>query len=144
MEEHVDRYEDMINLPHHTSTARPRMSREARAAQFSPFAALTGYEAAVRETARLTDAERELTEDEKALINEKLLIISEHSGGEIPLAVTYFEEDDRKAGGAYVRACGSFVRIDEFEKALYLSSGERILIERIRSIEAPFLKDHVF
>ena len=141
MEEKRDSYEDMLHLPHHVSTLRPRMSKEARAAQFSPFAALTGYEDAVRETARLTENERELTEDEKSLINEKLLMIAEHEGDALTVAVTYFEEDDRKAGGSYVRACGSFVRMDEFEKTLYLSNGEKILIERIRSIDAPFLKE---
>ena len=142
MEEKWDNYEDIMHLSHYVSSVRPRMSREARAAQFSPFAALTGYEEAVRETARLTENESELTEDEKALINEKLLMIAEYEGDALPIEVTYFEEDDRKSGGAYVHACGMFVRMDEFEKTLYLSSGERILIERIRSIDAPFLKEN--
>ena len=136
------KYADIIDLPHYVSIKRSIMSREARAAQFSPFAALTGYDAAVRETARLTEEERELTEDEKALINEKILMVSECIEEAPRICVTYFIEDEKKRGGAYVTLTGRCTRIDEFERCIYLSSGERILIERIRSIEAPFLKDN--
>ncbi len=136
MEKKQDQYLDILHLPHHVSSTRPRMSEEARAAQFSPFAALTGYEDAVRETARLTDTKSELTEDEKTWINEKLLMIAECAEESPRVSVTYFVEDEKKPGGAYVTVSGRSKRIDEFEKRLYLSEGESILIERIRDIES--------
>lgn len=131
------KYDDIIDLPHYTSGKRPRMSEEARAAQFSPFAALTGYEQAVRETARLTESQTELTEDEKTRINEILCVIAECAAEAPRVKVTYFVEDDKKSGGAYVTLSGRFRRIDEYEKKLYLINGESILIERIRAIETP-------
>ena len=129
-------YDDIIDLPHHTSKKRPRMSPEARAAQFSPFAALTGYDQAVRETARLTEPQTELTEDEKARINEVLRMLIECEEEASELKIVYFVEDEKKTGGAYVTRSGRFKRIDEFEKKLYLTSGEGISIQRIRAIEA--------
>ncbi len=130
------KYDDIIHLPHHTSRKRPRMSPEARAAQFSPFAALSGYEAAVRETARLTESQSELTEDEKERINQKLLMLAESVTEAPRIRVTYFVEDTKKSGGVYVTVLGRFRRIDEYEKRLYLADGEYIPIEKIREIES--------
>lgn len=136
MEDKQGKYEDIIHLPHHSSTTRQRMSREARAAQFSPFAALTGYEAAVRETARQTDTQSVLTEDEKEQINEKLLMLVECKEQEPLIRVTYFVEDEKKEGGAYVSVSGNFKRIDCIEGIIYLTDGQRISIEQIREIES--------
>mgnify|MGYP003305899876 CR=1 FL=1 len=94
-----NRYDDIINLRHYSSPARPRMSRMNRAAQFAPFAALTGYDAAVTETARLTDMRHELTEDERIMLSEKLHILSENEQGRPVVGITYFMPDSRKSGG---------------------------------------------
>lgn len=141
MEENQDKYQDILYLPHHVSTTRPKMSPEARAAQFSPFAALTGYENAVRETARLTESQSELTEDEKAWINEKLLMIAECAKETPWINVTYFVEDGKKEGGSYETISGRFDRIDEFEKILLLTDGINIPIEKIRDIRSTCLKE---
>ena len=90
-------YDDIINLPHHVSAARPQMSMMDRAAQFSPFAALTGYDAAIKETARLTDQKIELDDYEKEEINDKIQLIAEHLGEDFEIVITYFQPDGRKA-----------------------------------------------
>lgn len=131
----ITQYEDMLHLPHHTSVLRPRMSNLERAAQFSPFAALTGYEAAIAETARQTDTRAELDESEKALLNEKLQILRKHIDRRPAVTITYFRPDERKAGGAYVRAAGTVQRIDETERRLVLADRTTIPIEQIYAIE---------
>ena len=131
-----NKYADIIDLPHHVSEKRPRMSREARAAQFSPFAALTGYEDAVRETARLTETQSELTEEEKDRINEKLLMLVESAAEHPRMKVTYFVKDRKKSGGSYVTVIGRFARIDEYERRVYFSEGESIPIDGIREVES--------
>lgn len=108
-------YDDIINLPHHTSTTRPRMPRENRAAMFSPFAALTGYEAAIKETARLTDERIELSENMIEDLDAKLAILAEKVEEHPKIAVTYFRSDAKKAGGAYVTTAGALKKIDEYE-----------------------------
>ena len=101
---HFHRYDEIIHLPHPVSQTHPRMGRLERAAQFSPFAALTGYDDAVRETARLTDAQRELAEDEQALLERQLLRVQMLLDAGTPpvVAVTWFQPDAKKQGGAYV------------------------------------------
>ncbi|MBR2431755.1 MAG: hypothetical protein IKB23_02460, partial [Clostridia bacterium] len=100
------KYDDIINMPHHISHTRPRMSNYDWADQFSPFAALTGYDAAVKETERLTDQKLELTDDEKIALNEKLQIIIENIDNIPNVTLTYFEPDKRKAGGKYITKSG--------------------------------------
>ena len=128
-------YDDIINLPHHVSAARPRMPVQDRAAQFMPFRALTGYEDAVQEMARLTDEKLDLSEDEKARLDIKLqpLLDGSMTGQEITL--TWFQPDKRKAGGAYVTTTGQVKKIDDFEGALILLSGESIPVEDILDIQ---------
>lgn len=128
-------YNDIINLPHHTSSSRPRMSVLDRAAQFSPFAALTGYDAAVKETARLTDQWIELDEYEKALLDEKLQFVQEHLEDSMEVAVTYFQPDERKSGGKYVLYTGRVKKIDLYERLLVMAGGVRIPIEDIIAVE---------
>ena len=95
-------YADIIDLPHHVSKRHPQMPMEKRAAQFSLFAAMVGHDAAIRETARLTEEQLELTEDAKAIIDGKLQMIQEHIKEQPEVTVTYFQPDEKKSGGAYV------------------------------------------
>lgn len=97
----MHKYDDIINLPHYTSSKRPRMAMIDRAAQFSPFAALTGYDAAVKETARLTEDRVELDEYQKSALNDRLQIVQERLSDTPVISITYFVPDERKSGGAY-------------------------------------------
>ena len=129
------KYDDIINLPHHTSPTRPRMSSIDRAAQFSPFAALTGYDAAVKETARLTDERIELDENRKSFLNEKLQMIAENSQEHPMVTITYFQPDERKAGGSYVNVTDKAKKIAEYGREIVMEAGTRIPIEQIYEIE---------
>lgn len=133
-------YDDIIDLPHHVSPNRRRMSNTERGAQFSPFAALTGYEAAVEEAARLTDGKKELTEEMKAIIDAKIQAISEHPDAEPQVTITYFKPDERKEGGAYVRVTGAVKEIDRIGKTIVLTGNTRIPMEQIREIEAEWMR----
>ena len=124
-------YDDIIDLPHPTSARHPRMSMTDRAAQFSPFAALVGHGAAIRETARLTDRKIELTEDEKAVLDEKLCLLLD-TGGEA--VFVYFLPDEKKDGGAYVTAAGRIKRLDFLERRVILTDGAVIPVEDILEI----------
>lgn len=128
------KYDDIINLPHPTSSRHPRMSMADRAAQFSPFAALVGHGAAIEETARLTDQKVELTEEEKTLLDEKLRLLLE-TGGEGTF--TWFLPDERKDGGAYITATGKVKKIDPLEGRVILKDWTAIPIEDILEIEVP-------
>ncbi len=125
-------YDDIINLPHPNSAKHPRMSMIDRAAQFSPFAALTGHGAAIEETARLTDRRIELTEEEKTVLDEKLRLLLE-TGGEG--MITYFLPDERKDGGAYVTKLGTIKKIDPLEGRVILTDRTAIPIKDILEIE---------
>ena len=131
----MGQYDDIINLPHHVSSAHPRMSMHDRAAQFMPFRALTGYEDAVQETARLTDEKIELTEDEKSILDRKLQELADRITSQPQVTLTYFQPDKKKTGGAYVSVTGQLRKIDDFEGALILVDGKRILIEDILDIQ---------
>ena len=131
----MGKYDDIINLPHHVSTAHHRMSMLERAAQFQPFRALNGYEAALGETARLTEDRIELTEDEKALLDAKLQKLADQIAGHPLVTVTFFQPDKKKTGGAYVTTTGQLKKIDDFEGVLILLGGERIVIEDILDIQ---------
>ncbi|MCM1299995.1 MAG: YolD-like family protein [Firmicutes bacterium] len=133
-----DRYDDIINLPRHVSPTRHPMSNRDRAAQFSPFAALTGYDSHVREAARLTYSKRELTEEEKQEIEQRLQFLS--GCGDSPIVeVTYFKPDQRKSGGSYETVTAEFKKVDPFELKLVFKSGEEIPLEDIYSIESDAL-----
>lgn len=130
----MGKYDDIIGLPHHVSAAHPHMPMTDRAAQFMPFRALTGYEDAVRETARYTDERIELTEDEKALLDMRLQKLADEIRSQPKVTLTYFRPDKKKAGGAYVCVTGQLKKIDDHEGALILTGGERISIEDILEI----------
>ena len=141
MTESETKYADIIGLPHHTSPTRPRMSVSARAAQFAPFAALTGYGAAVDETARLTDDMIVLDENAKAMLDGKLQIIAEHLNDLPEVTFTYFEPDKKKSGGAYRSVTGRVKEIDEYERVIKLCDGVKIPIRQIYAIvSALFIK----
>lgn len=139
-----DNYEDIINLPHHTSKKHPRMSLEARSAQFAPFAALTGYDEVLSETARLTNERIEIDETIKVIIDSKLQIIKEHIK-EMPLITfMYFVPDSKKDGGKYVTITGNVKKIDEYRNALVLENKTEIPINEIIDICGDFVNNEIF
>ena len=129
------KYDDIINLPHPTSKKHPRMSLYARAAQFSPFAALTGHKAAINETARLTDEKQILSEDVIAKLNEQLNLIKENIGTNQTVTITYFVPDDKKSGGAYISHTGVVKKINEYNHTVVLTDKTVIPIEQISDIK---------
>ena len=131
----MTRYDDIINLPHHVSTTHTPMPVADRAAQFSPFAALTGYEDAIDETARLTQDWIELDENEKERLNEKFQQIKEQLPTHPQVIFTYFEPDQKKQGGAYLTVEGRVKKIDEYRGAFILEDGREVLIESIVGVE---------
>ncbi|MBS7306486.1 MAG: hypothetical protein KIG43_00190 [Eubacteriales bacterium] len=133
-------YDDIINLPHHVSSTRPQMSMLDRAAQFSPFAALTGYDAAIEETGRLTDEKIELDEDTKAALDMKQAYLIEMIDEQPEITIIYFLPDARKAGGAYVTVTGNLKRFDEYERLLILTNGKKIPMDDIADIESDLFK----
>ena len=138
------KYDDIINMPHHISHTRPRMSNYDRAAQFSPFAALTGYDAAVRETERLTDQKLELTDDEKIALNEKLQIIIENIDNTPNVTLTYFEPDKRKAGGKYITKSGKVKEIDSYIGAVVFEDRTKVDINAIKDISSQLFVNYYF
>ena len=127
-------YADIIDMPHHVSKDRPHLSMHQRAAQFSPFAALVGYEDVIEETTRQTDLKRELDETEKAELDRKLSVIAAHLTERPIVVIEYFVPDKTKAGGEYVFKSGTVVKILQAQKKLALSDGTEIRIEDIADI----------
>ena len=121
----TNRYDDIISLPHHQSKTRPHMPLIDRAAQFSPFAALTGYDDAVKETARQTHRKAELSEEMQACLQEKLQILKARLRTNPEAVLTYFEADEKKAGGTYRTIRGRVRRIDEYRRVIVLLEEER-------------------
>lgn len=120
------KYDDMLDLPHHTSPRHPRMSLRDRAAQFAPFSALTGYDDVIDETARLTDGRIELSEDARALLDVKQRLLQRWIGERPRITVVHFVADQRKNGGAYRSFTGNLLRIDETEREMVFADGTRI------------------
>lgn len=141
MKDNDHRYDDIIDLPHHISSKRGRMSGMDRAAQFSPFAALTGYDAAVRETARLTARRTELAEDSRAELDRKHQRLMEHLKERPEVTVTYFQPDLRKAGGAYVTVTGHLEKMIPTQQLMILEGDVRIFLEEVRQLESPLFHD---
>ena len=120
----MSKYEDIINLPHHRSKTHPHMPLIDRAAQFAPFAALTGYGDAIDETARLTDGHPDLDEQQLSELNERLLQIMAEPNAVV--RITYFVPDEKKAGGRYEQAERVIKKIDEIAKVIVTDGGEKI------------------
>ena len=139
-------YDDIINLPHHVSATHPQMSLSDRAAQFSPFAALTGHDAAIRETQRPTEEWVELEEDRKELLDEKLQMIRESLAGEMrglglqEVLFTYFQPDEKKSGGAYITISGKVKKIDEYSRQVILEDGTALAMEYIADIQGELFR----
>ncbi len=129
-------YDDILYLPHHTSATRPRMPALDRAAQFSPFAALTGYDDVIQETARLTDRPADLDENRKEFLNEKLQMVAEMIEERPEITLTYFEPDERKTGGAYVSVTGRVEKLDEIRCVLVLKDGTAVSFSQIYELES--------
>ncbi len=129
----TDQYDDIIHLPHHVSSTRPRMSAIDRAAQFSPFAALTGYDTSIKESARLTDARIELDDSQKEEIGEKLRLMTGQLDAEIK--ITYFLPDTKKTGGKYVLAAGAVKKVDEYERMIIMGDGKQIPIDEVIDVD---------
>lgn len=128
-------YKDIINNPHHTSKTRKRMSQSNRAAQFAPFAALTGHDASIYEAARLTENKIELNDKEIDALNMKLNFLKEHIKEQPEIKVTYFVPDIKKDGGAYVEYSGTIRVIDETQKIIITSNRTKIAIEMILDLK---------
>lgn len=127
--ESEEKYADIINLPHHVSHRYPQMSMADRAAQFSPFAALTGHDAAIAEAARLTEERPVLDEEDKLEISNVIQEAASHPY--IALNVVYFVPDARKSGGSYAEACGTIKKLEPIERLIILNDGTRIPIDDI-------------
>ena len=128
------KYEDIINLPHHVSKTRPQMPMSDRAAQFAPFAALTGYDSAIKETGRLTDNRIELDEEALTALSMKLQFLMDAIDEEPDVEITYFKPDERKAGGSYLKITGIVKKLDEYERVLVLISGQKIKLDDIMDV----------
>ena len=135
-----DKYEDIINLPHHVSTNHPQMSIEARAAQFAPFAALTGYDTAIKETDRLTDERIEIDEGLKSLLNSRLQIITQNIKDNPEIAFTYFVYDKKKSGGKYISTTGKVKKVDMAEQYIILDNKTKIPINDVINITGNLFK----
>lgn len=134
-EQNEHRYDDIIGLPHHVSATRQPMSRWNRAAQFSPFAALTGYEDAVLEAGRLTDAPMELDESRRAELSEKLRRLHEREGERPSARITYFQYDLYKPGGMYVTAEGPVKKVDPVYHTVIMADGTVIDMDDVAEVE---------
>ena len=133
-------YGDIINLPHPESKKHKRMSMRDRAAQFSPFAALTGHDAAIKETARLTDGFVDLDESMKATLDEKLVLILERSNEKPIVTITYFLKDEKKAGGSYEVAEGWIRKVDFYERVIEMGDRSKILLDHVVDIECELFR----
>lgn len=131
----TDQYDDIVHLPHHVSSTRPRMSAIDRAAQFSPFAALTGYDTSIKESARLTDARIELDDSQKEEIGEKLRLVTGQLDADAEIKITYFLPDAKKSGGKYVLATGTAKKVDEYERMIIMGDGKQIPIDEVIDVD---------
>lgn len=135
------KYDDIINLPHHVSKKHPQMPALNRAAQFSPFAALTGHDAAIRETARLTDFFVELSDDKKQQLDEQLRLLMDNLEQKPECEITYFRPDEKKNGGAYLTVRGRIKKIDAYTHQIMFTDGKALPIERLFSIKGELFRN---
>lgn len=135
IEKETHKYDDIINLPHHVSAKHPQMGLLDRAAQFSPFAALTGHEDSIRETARRTEEFLELEEDKKEQLDEKIYVLQENLWKKPEIIVTYFVPDEKKDGGAYVTHRGRIRKIDTYRHRLLFEDGTDVGMQYIFEID---------
>ena len=129
------KYDEIMGLPHHVSKTRPQMPMSDRAAQFAPFAALTGYDSAIKETGRLTDERIELDVEALSALDMKYQLLMEALDEAPEVTITYFQPDERKAGGKYVSAVGTVKKVDDFERRITMRDGTRIPMDDVLSID---------
>ena len=137
------KYEDIIKLQHHVSKTRPQMPMSDRAAQFAPFAALTGYDDAVKETGRLTDYKIEPEEGTLNELNAKIQLLRENLEDTPEITFTYFKPDERKAGGAYLTVTGRIKKLDDYERLIVLQDGTKLPMEDILDINGDIFGSNV-
>ena len=137
----MEKYKDIINLPHKQSSKRPHMSLLDRAAQFAPFAALTGYDDAIKETGRLTDERIEMSEEKLAVLNERYQILVDHLGDEPEVTITYFVPDIYKTGGSYITTTGVVKKLDTYERLITMVDGSRILMDDVLLLEGDIFSE---
>lgn len=130
----MNQYEDIINLPHHVSPTRPQMPMSDRAAQFAPFAALTGYDSAIKETGRQTDEKIELDEEALTALDIRYQLLMDAFDDAPEVTITYFQPDERKAGGKYITATSAVKKVDDFERRITMQDGTKIPMDDILSI----------
>lgn len=130
-------YDDIIDLPHHVSATHPQMPMSDRAAQFSPFAALVGYDAAIRETGRLTEAKAEPDEEALRELDRRIRLLAERLGDGPEVDITYFLPDQRKAGGSYQSVRGVVKKIDDFRRIIVLRDGTGIPMDDVAALDWP-------
>jgi hypothetical protein len=135
------KYSDIINLPHHVSSKHPHLSREQKAAQFAPFAALTGFEDDISETARLTDKRIEIDDGLKEIISNKLNLIKLNIKNKPIVIITYFINDLKKSGGKYIDIEGMVKKINLFDNYLLLNDNTKVPIKDIIDIKSEIFKD---
>lgn len=139
----MNNYEDIINLPHHISSKRPQMSKEQRASQFAPFSALTGYEDAIKETARLTNRKIDVDDGLREILNNKLNIIEENIKNKPEVSITYFIPDKKKDGGEYTTISGIVRRIDEVNNLIIMEDKSKIDMNDILNITCEIFKNYL-
>lgn len=140
MKESVEKYKDIINLPHHISSKHPQMSLYERSAQFAPFSALIGYDDVIKEEGRLTDERIEINEETKALLDLKLHIIAEKISEEPLISITYFIKDEKKSGGKYVTLEDKIRKIDTQKHYIIMITGKHIPIDDIIDMQGDIFK----
>ena len=134
-------YDDIINLPHHVSKTRPQMPMSDRAAQFAPFAALTGYDSAIKETGRLTDEKSELDEEALTDLNMRYQLLVDALDEEPEVKITYFKPDERKSGGEYVTVTGTVKKVDDFERLITMQNGTKIPMDDVLAVDWDFFSN---
>lgn len=135
------KYDDIIMLPHHVSKKHPQMSLLNRAAQFSPFAALTGHDATIQEVQRLTDSFIEIDEGREIELNEQFSLIRRNLDRQPELKITYFQPDERKSGGSYITVCGRIKKIDEYNHQIVFVDGTVLPIAHIFSMQGELFSE---
>ena len=126
-----NKYNEILDLPHHVSKVHPPMSMADRAAQFSPFAALTGFDAAIAESGRLTQTQIELDEEALTALNRKFQFLMEHLKEAPEVQFVFFQPDDRKSGGMYRTISGAVKKVEEFERQIVLQDGQKLPMDCI-------------
>ena len=135
MKKDIHNYDDIINMPRHISSKHPQMKIIDRAAQFAPFAALTGHKESIDEASRITDSKKELDENQKEILNNKLNYILLNLDKLFEIKITYFQADLKKSGGKYIKVLANIKKIDEYNKVLVLNNGMKIKLDDLYWLE---------